>query len=148
MDAHAKLRDWWARTGSEVTVCPASTAALGAIATRYDLILPEEFYGYLLAGAPVAENWDDHMGYWWPADRIKNIPDEYSHGVSSLVPNKGQKLLFFLDHCIWCWAWAISCETGPTFGKIALIGGHEERFVADTFSAFVDRYITDLESVC
>ena len=147
MDAHIKLREWWARTGADVTTWPAPDAAIVPITQRYDLTLPEDFHRYLAMGSPVAENWDDQMGNWWPVGRIKNMPDEYKHALPSFIPNHGRKFLFFLDYCIWCWAWAISCEEGPTFGKVVLINGTNAAFVADTFSEFVDRYITDWASV-
>ncbi|MDG2004462.1 MAG: hypothetical protein P8J20_14135 [Novosphingobium sp.] len=93
------------------------------------------------------ENWDEEMGHWWPLARIKNIPDEYGTDIPPFVSEGGRKCLFFLDHCIWCWAWAISCADDETQGKVLLIGGMDERFVADNFSEFVDRYTSDWFSV-
>jgi hypothetical protein len=147
MDAHIKLKNWWAQTGADIATWRATPEAIDPIARRYDLTLPQDFHRYLAAASPTADNWDDEMGNWWPVGRIKNIPDEYEHVLPSFIPNEGRKFLFFLDHCIWCWAWAISCEQDATFGKVALIGGPEERFVADTFSEFVDRYTSDWISV-
>ncbi|KQM63332.1 hypothetical protein ASE75_12790 [Sphingomonas sp. Leaf17] len=143
MDTKMKLEAWWAQTGANIKTRPTPPGVINSIARRYDLILPQDFHSYLTMGSPVADNWDDEMGNWWPVDRIKNISDEYEHTLPSFIPNKGKRFLFFLDHCIWCWAWAISCEQGATFGKVALIGGENERFVADTFSEFVERYISN-----
>jgi hypothetical protein len=94
------------------------------------------------------ENWDQEMGNWWPLSRIKNIPDEYEHALPDFIPFRGGlKYLFFLDHCVWCWAWAISCADDDTHGKVAVIGHPNERYVADSFTEFVERYTRDWASV-
>jgi hypothetical protein len=57
------------------------------------------------------------------------------------------KYLFFADYIIWCWAWAIACGDDDNRGRIAVINGLSDHFVADGFGQFVDRYILDKNSV-
>jgi hypothetical protein len=109
MNAHSKLQEWWSRTGIMVPVEVISNDRIIDLEARYDIKLPPDFRTYLSESSPVRHNWDEEMGNWWPFSRIKNIPDEYD---SNFVPENAEKYLFFLDHCIWCWAWAISCVDG------------------------------------
>lgn len=44
---------------------------------------------------------------------------------------------------IWCWAWAICCSEGPNRGKVAMIGGQPNHFVADSFRDFLAMALAD-----
>lgn len=147
MDAHVRLSEWWLQTGNEVPAGPAPDGTIDALCRRYDLSLPVDFRAYLSFSSPKWENWDDNMGNWWPVERIRNAPDEYSHRLDPPLPNEGRKCLFFLDYCIWCWAWAISCEEGASFGNVFLIGGPGASAVANSFTEFVDLYITNWNTI-
>jgi hypothetical protein len=146
MEAHLTLQAWWAKTGAEIPIEPISELRIAEFESRYGVILPSDFRAYLSHSCPKDENWDDEMGNWWPLARIKSLPDEYPHAVAPFIAINASKYLFFLDHCIWCWAWAISCADDETYGSVVLIGG-SDRVVASTFTAFVDRYTTDWLSV-
>jgi len=114
---------------------------------RYDLILPPDFRDYLLFAAPRAdEGMDEEYVDWWPASRIKNIPDEYEHPVAEWLRPSASGYLFFADLLVWCWAWAICCR-GSEYGKVVVIGVERERFVADSFAAFVDLYLADAHAL-
>jgi hypothetical protein len=147
MRAHLRLQEWWSSTGADISIATRPDEHIKALLDRYDLAVPDDFRRYLSESSPTEENWDEEMGNWWPLERLKNIPDEYEYEVPSFIPERGRRFVFFLDHCIWCWAWAISCADDETQGKIVLIGGQDERFVADSFSEFVDRYTTAWLSV-
>ncbi len=115
---------------------------------RYAVSLPEDFRVYLLTSSPVEESLDNENTSWWHFDRIRNIPDEYEHEVSHpRIAVGGSQYLFFADYAIWCWAWAISCTNDEDRGKVAIIGGMPDRFVADSFSEFVEKYLSDIRSV-
>jgi hypothetical protein len=144
---HLALQTWWSKTAADIETRAASEAEVVALEARYNVSLPHDFRAYLREGSPTVENWDAEDGNWWPVSRIKNIPDEYKHSVSDPIARNAAKHLFFLDYSIWCWAWAISCADDETRGKVALIGGTSDDYVANSFEEFVDRYTTDWDSI-
>jgi hypothetical protein len=143
MRPHQTLQAWWFRTAAGIVTQATPQNAIAALEVRYSITLPDDFRAYLLESVPKEENWDDEDGNWWPMSRIKNIPDEYEHAVSEPIASNASKHLIFLDYSIWCWAWAISCADDETRGKIAIIGGSPDGYVADTFEEFVERYTSD-----
>jgi hypothetical protein len=147
--AHLKLQQWWNETSSGISTTTISAVQIQALEQRYAVSLPDDFRAYLSASSPVKDPLDDNVTCWWPFERIRNIPEEYEHEVSSPeIANHQSQYLFFADYAIWCWAWAISCTNDENRGKVALIGGLPDRFVAGSFSEFVERYISDFRSVC
>ncbi len=116
---------------------------IAALESRYGITLPHDFRFYLQESAPADENWDAEDGNWWPVRRIKNVPDEYEHAVDEPIARNAAKHLFFMDYSIWSWAWAISCADDETRGKVALIGGQPDGYVANSFGEFVEQYTTD-----
>ena len=144
---HLILQLWWKKTAASIDTQRTPEAHLAALEARYSLSLPDEFRTYLREGVPTNENWDAEDGNWWPLARIKNIPDEYEQPVSGPIARNAAKHLFFLDYSIWSWAWAISCANDETWGKVALIGGALDGYVANSFAEFVDRYTTEWMSI-
>ncbi len=113
------------------------------------LALPDDFRLYLLHASPIDQAWDDEMVIWWPIERLKNIPDEYEYAVKDpRVASNAKDWLFFADFSLWCWAWAICCGEGEDRGRIALVGGSPDRIVAGSFAEFVDRHLSDPNSLC
>ena len=113
------------------------------------LALPDDFRLYLLHASPIDQAWDDEMVIWWPIERLKNIPDEYEQAVKDpRVASNAEDWLFFADFSLWCWAWAICCGEGEDRGRIALVGGSPDRIVAGSFAEFVDRHLSDPNSLC
>ena len=146
---YLELQRWWRRTGADIVTIETPEQRILELEHRYAIVLPDDFRQYLRWSSPVGEAMDAELGTWWGFDRIKNIPDEYPHALSPPFEPQAKKYLFFADHCIWCWAWAISCADGESRGKVALIGGHpQDRFVAESFSDFVRMYVRDWRSVC
>ncbi|MDT9597335.1 SMI1/KNR4 family protein [Sphingosinicella rhizophila] len=144
---HLTLRTWWSETGAGIDTRETPEAEIGVLENRYRVSLPHDFREYLKLGAPKEENWDAEDGNWWPVGRIKNIPDEYDHPVSEAIMRNAPKHLIFLDYSIWSWAWAISCADDETRGRVAVIGGLPDGYVADSFGEFVERYTTDWMSI-
>ncbi|WP_343518637.1 SMI1/KNR4 family protein [Sphingomonas sp.] len=134
-----RLRRWFER--EDVSTAPASAEQIARLEARYQVRLPDDFRAYLAAIAPAVEQMDDECGTWWPVARIKNVPEEYKWGDPALT-----KYLFFADHLIWSWAWAIACTDDKNRGRVLIVGGGD-RFVADSFDEFVDKYLTDNRSV-
>lgn len=142
---YQKLLSRWG--GEYAQMHGTSPDAVASLECKYELILPADFRDYLLFAAPrTDEGMDGEYFEWWPVSRIKNIPDEYEHPVSEWLQPDAAGYLFFADLLIWCWAWAICCR-GPDYGKVAVIGVPQERFVADSFGAFVNLYLSDAHAL-
>lgn len=142
-----RLQRHWAATGDYVQTTTHAEGEVAALESRYGVRLPDDFREYLLVSCSVDENlWDEVVG-WWPLDRIKNIHDEYQHAVRNpqVVASIGT-YLFFADYLAWCWAWAIACGDDENRGRVVAISGHD-RFVADSFSDFVDLYIVNQDTL-
>ncbi|WP_434403290.1 SMI1/KNR4 family protein [Sphingobium sp. DN12] len=140
------LRTAWA--GGEFYEPPPSDAwsQIEALEERYGIRIPEDFRDYLGDVAPNEDFMDDIGVTWWSIKNIKNIPDECptSPGdINPLIEEESDKYLIFSDFLIWCYAWAICCSEGENRGKIALIGGSPDCFVADDFRQFVALELAD-----
>lgn len=125
----------------------AEGADVEALEERYSLQLPEDFRSYLLSAAPSVTFMDDIGTQWWAPNEIKSIPDECPDGppgqINLEIEREKDAYLVFADYLIWCYAWAICCSNGPNRGKIALLGGLPDRFVADNFRDFLLLELTD-----
>ena len=148
MDAAHRLQRWWAQTNTGITTEMVSEQQIVELERSYHVVLPKDFRQYLRVSSPVGEGMDAEMVTWWGISRVKNIPNEYPHALAPIISDEGKKYLFFADYCIWCWAWAISCADDDSRGKVALIAGDTyDRFVANSFSDFVQKYLSDARSV-
>ncbi len=138
---------WWQATDSHVTDGANSPEGVAALAGRYDVTLPADFHAYLLRGCPMEDHgMDEELGTWWPLERVRNLLEEEGCGPEPGLPGNGARYLLFADHLIWCWAWAISCEPGPTYGQVVRVSD-TIRVVADSFTDFVERYVRDWHSI-
>lgn len=125
-------------------VAANSEASVGGLEGRYGIRIPPDFRRYLLDVAPSDDLTDDELTTWWPLGRIRSLPDEYDYKIDDRgVAAEADTYLFFADYIIWCWAWAVCCSEGPNRGRVALIGGAPDGFVADSFTEFVERYLHD-----
>lgn len=147
MAPYLTLQKWWSTTAAGIETKAIPQATVAELEDYYGIVLPADFREYLSYSVPATENWDAEDGNWWPIERIKNIPEEYVHPVSDPVARNASKHLIFLDYSIWSWAWAISCADDESYGKVALIGGRPDGYVADSFGDFVGLYTTNWEAV-
>jgi hypothetical protein len=138
---YKRLKKAWGWRYARPRGPPADVVA--ALERKYDLVLPPDLRDYLLFAAPRTNaGMDSEFIEWWTADQIRNIPDGYEYPVADSLQPDAAGYLFFADLLVWCWAWAICCR-GKDYGKVAVIGVERERFVADSFGAFVDLYVSD-----
>jgi len=145
--AYDILRDWW-RGHNGPAGEPTPEEAVAAFEERHDLIFPADFRAYLLNAAPVAEGMDAECTTWWPFERLRTLPEECpGDAPAPILLGRDAQCVVFADHLIWCWAWAICCGDDENRGKVMLVSG-DDRFVADSFTDFVRRHVTDWSSLC
>jgi len=148
MNALDQLAGWFKKCGVPAGDATERAAGVAALARRTGLVLPADFKRYLLKLAPGSENFDDELTHWWSLPRIRTIPEEYEHAIKNPdIAGAADRYLVFADYSIWCWAWAIACTDDEHRGRVAIIGD-SDRFVAESFDAFIKLYLHDLNSVC
>ena len=108
---------------------------------RYSIALPDDFQRYLVERAPAEDWWDDHGIIWWGRDRVKGLTVECPEPtppeqINAEIENEASTYVVFADFLLWCYAYAICCSHGPNRGRVALIGGLPDFFVANSFSEF------------
>jgi hypothetical protein len=149
-NAYQQLTQFWNRTDSEVIIAHPDEGALAAFEAGWGLKLPSDFRDYLRFACPADVNFPLQEPYteWWPLSRIKTISKEYEHPVQNVaVVGREHQYLVFADGYLWCWAWAIACTEDEHHGRVVLLNGAGDPFVAPSFTAFVDAWITDPNSV-
>jgi hypothetical protein len=140
---YQKLKRFWTVSKSGVETALHGEHEIAALEAKYNVRMPAEFREYLLTCCPSSDQrMDNNLTDWWCLPRIKNIPPEYKYNLkNSDAESASDKYLFFADYCIWCSAWAIDCSSGANRGRIISVDGVHDRFVADSFSEFVDKFI-------
>lgn len=78
---------------------------------------------------------------WWGLGRIQSLIDECPEAtppdqLNSQIDRESSTYIVFADYMDWCYAYAICCSDGPNRGRVALIGGRPDGFVAESFSEF------------
>lgn len=147
MKPHEKLQYYWLDANVPFQAAPPALAEQAAVRLEhtYGINLPEAFRDYLVFSCPLDDSTvDEDMTNWWSLARVKSITDEYPYTISNAqIATDAATYLFFADGLIWSWAWAIDCGEGENRGRVAVISGDDDHFVADSFSEFVDRYIEE-----
>ncbi len=141
------LADFWASSDPKSYSPYGADDHIKALEERYSLRLPEDFRSYLLHAAPCTTYMNDFGTQWWAASEIKSIADECPDGppgeANHEIDQEKHAYLVFSDYLIWCYAWAICCSDGPNRGRVALIGGVPDAFVADSFRQFLSLELND-----
>lgn len=137
------LADWIG-----VAADPRAAEKAARLEARLDLALPDDFRAYLIGAAPESPTDDQHDICWWPIDAVKPVPEEASGradepAMARALGGEPEKYLFFADYMGWAYAWAICCSDGPQRGKVVLICTGVEGVVADSFSEFAARAVTN-----
>lgn len=142
---YGALAEHWAAEDPDFATAPDARVQIERIERRYALRIPEDFRDYLLLASPRKAYWDFQGTQWWAPSEIKNLADECPDWPpdSPQIDGERDKYLVFADFLIWCYAWAICCSDGPNRGKVALIRGARDGFVADSFRAFLRMELTD-----
>jgi len=144
---YERLRKHWIETDAGVETGSHTESEIRALEARYGIRLPDDFREYVMHSCPRAEcGWDNTLTDWWNLSRIRSIREEFNSWPSienPIILANIDDHLFFADYSLWCWAWAINCGNGEHRGRIAVISGGSDPFVADSFGEFVDRFVQD-----
>ena len=149
LSASETLLRWWDDEGAGIKTRSVTAAEIAQFERRYSLTLPAPFQDYLIGACPVEDpSWDNELTNWWPFESLRTVAEGFEHKLAPAVAGYRDKLVLFADYSFWCWGWAINCAPGADHGKVAVIAGEEvDRFVAESFSSFVGKYIEDDSSV-
>jgi len=147
LQPYQKLLEHWGQTDPDMVFGSRQEKTIAFLENKYDIVLPPDFKTYLLHACPIDGAGDIYCN-WLSAKGIKNIPDEFDRKIKNPeIAKDAQYYLFFADHALWAWAWAICCKPGENYGRIAVIY-NPETFISDSFEDFVDAYIQGWENVC
>ncbi len=143
---HVRLLSHWACLSYQ-RIITHGEPEVSSLEAHYAVFLPADFRAYLLHACSTIDDGGqmDDYNAWWGLERIRSVLEEFDDQSPSILATDPRKTLIFADHMIWCWAWAICCDGGHNHGRIMVIG--PDRWVADNFSEFVDRYVAEQQSL-
>jgi hypothetical protein len=147
---HQRLAQHWRQSGAGFVPAASDEAVIAAFERAHGLQLPDEFRSYLRFACPSDTNavLMEPFTDWWPLSRITTVRDEYEHRVKNAeIVGREHEYVVFADAYLWCWAWAVACTTDRNRGRVAVLDGQTDRFVASSFDEFIDRYISDPKQV-
>jgi hypothetical protein len=100
---------------------------------------------YFLTVDGMADELDPGMNRFWPLGMIKPVEEELSDQHRDRFAYPG--CFIFVDHCIWCLAWAVAMGKVPSAvsGPAYLVTGSAVpgRQVAASFTEFIEMYLGD-----
>lgn len=121
-------------------------AMLLAIELEFDAKIPTDLREHLLHVPLTGEGVDGgELVLFWSADQVTSIANKYAE--SRFVrewqrPDRAETYLIFCDYMISAWEWAVQCEPGNDYGKIALVSRDSDKwFVYGSFGEMVEDYI-------
>ena len=143
-----RLVELW--QGAGLTVRPPARAdAVRAFESRYGVVLPDDLRAYFLTVDGMEDELDPGTNRFWPLGMVKPVEEELSEQHQDWLAYPG--CFVFVDHCIWCFAWAVrlgkepAAVSGPVF-QVTASEVHAQQ-IAPSFTAFVEMYLADQYSV-
>lgn len=146
MDLWQKLIVFWQRCG--LVVQPGVEAVdVQAFEAKYGVILPPDLRSYFEAanGSGVELTSDSAFCRFWPLEEVKLVEDQFPN----LHPDRSaySGYFHFADHSVWMNAYAVrlSQPSGPV---ISVAGAADTgRTIADSFTEFIEMYLSDPWSI-
>ncbi len=142
-----KLVKYWKGLGLPIpTGCP--DAALQAFEKHAGAVLPDDMRKYFRLLNGMKDTWpgdQDPNGFsFWPLSKVRWVPEELAEMSPQTAAFPGAEDFYvFADYMGWSWAYAIRLSRSPGANLVILIGKEVPEFVAGSFSAFVDLYLSD-----
>jgi hypothetical protein len=145
-DLVQQLIELWQRAGITVRP-PASLEAIRAFESKYNVVVPDDMRAYFLAVDGMQDELDPGMNRFWPLEMVKPVEEELSERHKDRLAYPG--CFVFVDHCIWCLAWAVRLSKESSSGPVVQVTASEipGRQIAPSFTAFVEMYLGNQYSV-
>ena len=123
--------------------------AIQAFEAQYHVTLPTDMREYFLTIDGMEDELDPGLNRFWPLQMVKPVADELTERHKDRLAYPG--CFVFVDHCIWCLAWAVRLgrEPSPVSGPVFQVTASDipGRQIAPSFTAFVEMYLADQDSV-
>lgn len=122
-----------------------SNAQLDSFESKHNVVLPEDLRDYFLCvnGMP-HDVVDEGMIRFWPLDELQPLPQGAPAFSDPSYIQHPESLFLFADYSIWAHAYAIRLgSVSLQSHEVVIIGYRSPVTIAQCFSEFVDRYLTD-----
>jgi hypothetical protein len=126
---------------------PCATAEVDGFEMREHVVLPEDLRRYWLSADGMREENNqsqDSEGFsFWPLRRVIRVDKEMERrSPHTPLPVDSSAYYVFADYLDWSWAYAVKLRSSEA-GKVILVGAQAISLVADSFSEFVETYLSD-----
>lgn len=144
-----RLVELWREAGLTIRP-PGRPEAIQAFESQYGVTLPDDLRAYFLTVDGMEDELDPATNRFWPLGMVKPVEEELSEQhTRDRFAYPG--CFVFADHCIWCFAWAVRLGKEPVAvsGPVFQVTASEVhgRQIAPSFTAFVEMYLADQDSV-
>ena len=137
------IRRHWSSHGVDVN-SGVSEAELDVFEAKHSVVLPADFRDYFrcVNGMPPGEV-DDGMTRFWMLEEVTPLPKGAPEYAARDYVENPETLFLFADYSIWAHAYAIRLgKTALNSNEIVIIGSESPELISDSFSGFVDAYLT------
>jgi hypothetical protein len=142
------LVDHW-RSAALIIRPPVKLEAIKTFESKYSVILPSDMREYFLTVDGMEDELDPGLNRFWPLGMVKPVEEELSEQHKDRLAYPG--CFVFVDHCIWCFAWAVRLgkDQAAVSGPVTQVTGGEipGQQIAPSFTAFVEMYLADVDSI-
>ena len=121
-----------------------SESVLDAFEAKHSVVLPADFRDYFRSvnGMPPDEV-DDDMIRFWMLEEVTALPKGAPEYADRGYVENPETLFLFADYSIWAHAYAIRLgTTALDSNEIVIVGSESPKLIFDSFSGFVDAYLT------
>jgi SMI1 / KNR4 family (SUKH-1) len=138
------LKHHWSR--HDVSMEPGvSETELKAFEHKYNVLLPDDLCNYFMSVNGMSPGMsDDSLFRFWMLSEVKPVTEgapEYAGPNYTTAPDS---IFLFADYCIWSHAFGIHLsEQEQQLNTVYVIGFSPAISIANSFSEFVDIYLTD-----
>jgi hypothetical protein len=142
------LKRHWSSHDVEINA-GVSKAQLDSFESKHGVVLPEDLRDYFLCvnGMPDGEV-DDGMIRFWMLEELQPLTQGAPAYSDASYIQHPESLFLFADYSIWAHAYAIRLGSASLQShEVVIIGSESPVTIAQSFSEFVDLYLTDKDSL-